>query len=223
MGVNAVQNRNYAVMVCLCAVFGTARPAVEQAWVTRSNANAQLLLNVQAKYSPESASRIGVDGYDEAIRDLSRDQSEPMMADLRKTVAEYQKRAAGESDTRVRQDLQILIASAQDSISSARLQRKSFIPYMDVAGLSSASAGARSIRPFRCSGSSRCWSGCRKAPALPGAIDRSPNWPGSARWSASGRIGATSCWDPIAASWNRRSMTSRPWWRASRTCWRRAS
>jgi hypothetical protein len=116
-------------------VFATATPAAEQAWVTRSNANAQLLLNVQAKYSPESASRIGVDGYDEAILDLSRDQYEPMTADLRKIIAEYQKHAAGESDARVRQDLEILIGSAQDSISSVRLERRYFIPYTDVAGL----------------------------------------------------------------------------------------
>ena len=126
------------IIILACGVLSAAiagASAAEQAWVGRSNANAQVLLKLQAKYSPESASQIGVDGYDEAILDLSRDQYEPMMADLRQTIAVYRKRAAAESDARVKQDLEILIGSAEDSMSSARLARKYFIPYTDVAGL----------------------------------------------------------------------------------------
>ncbi|MDQ1921113.1 hypothetical protein [Massilia pseudoviolaceinigra] len=56
-------------MLSLCAAVSAAEPA----WVTKSNANAKLVLNVMAKYAPESASGLGVDGYDEQITDLSRD------------------------------------------------------------------------------------------------------------------------------------------------------
>ena len=68
---------------CLALAFGAvSAPAAEQPWVTRSNQNAQLLLAVEAKYSPESASSLGVEGYDEAISDFSRDDYEPMRADI---------------------------------------------------------------------------------------------------------------------------------------------
>ncbi len=112
-----------------------ALQAAEQAWVTRSNANAQLLLQVMAKYGPESASQLGVDGYDEAISDFSRDLYAAQLADLRKVIAEYRKRLATEADAKVKQDLQILIHSAQDSVSSSTLNRKYFFPFTDVSGL----------------------------------------------------------------------------------------
>mgnify|MGYP001047795066 CR=1 FL=1 len=39
----------------------------EQAWVAKSNENSKLLLAVMAKYAPEDASSLGVDGFDEKI------------------------------------------------------------------------------------------------------------------------------------------------------------
>ena len=66
--------------------------AAEPAWVTKSNENAKVLLNVMAKYSPESASNLGVDGYDDKISDFSRDQFEAINKDTRAAIAELQKR-----------------------------------------------------------------------------------------------------------------------------------
>jgi len=109
--------------------------AAEQAWVTRSNQNAQLLLAVEAKYSPESASSLGVEGYDEAISDFSRDDYEPMRTDMRKVITELRARAAKETDARVRQDLAILQQSAEDELTTARLDRKYFIPFYNLAGM----------------------------------------------------------------------------------------
>ena len=121
--------RIWVLVICLSVIAAAATPAAEQAWVTRSNENAQPLLKVLAKYSPEGASQIGVDGYDEAILDLSHDTYEPMIAEFNAVIAQYRQRAATESDPRVKQDLEILIGSADDSISSARLARKYFIPF----------------------------------------------------------------------------------------------
>jgi uncharacterized protein (DUF885 family) len=109
--------------------------AAEQEWVTRSNRNAQLLLDIEAKYSPESASSLGVEGYDEAISDFSRDDYEPMRRDMQKVIAELRARAAKESDVRVRQDLQILQQAAEDELTTARLDRKYFIPFHNLAGM----------------------------------------------------------------------------------------
>jgi uncharacterized protein DUF885 len=117
-----------------CVLAWAAAGAAEQAWVTRSNANATLLLGVLAKYNPETASQLGVDGYDEAIRDLTRDTYDAQSADLRGAVDEYQKRLAAESDPRVKQDLAILVQAGQDNLTSNALQRKYFVPFLDMTG-----------------------------------------------------------------------------------------
>lgn len=116
----------------LAAALSLPALAAEPAWVTKSNTNAKVLLNVLAKYSPESASNLGVEGYDEAIMDLSRDQFDATNRDLRAAIAELQKRLRSETDSKVRQDLQILIDKAQDQIRTSALKRKYFMPYHDL-------------------------------------------------------------------------------------------
>ncbi|MEI8299204.1 MAG: DUF885 domain-containing protein [Pseudomonadota bacterium] len=116
-------------------LLGVVAQATELPWVARSNQNADLLLQLLAKYSPESASQLGVEGFDEAIVDLARDQYEPQKADLGKAIAEYRLRLATETDAKVRQDLEILISAAQDTLSSSELNRRYFFPFVDVTGL----------------------------------------------------------------------------------------
>jgi len=124
-----------ALSLLLAAVLASPVFAAEPAWVTKSNENAKVLLNVLAKYSPESASSLGVDGYDEQITDMSRDQFEANNKDLRAAIAELQKRMRGESDSKVKQDLQILIDKAQDNLQTSALQRKYFMPFDDLTGM----------------------------------------------------------------------------------------
>jgi uncharacterized protein (DUF885 family) len=106
--------------------------AAEPAWVAKSNDNAKLLLNVMAKYSPESASSLGVDGYDELITDMSRDLYDASVKDTRAVVAELQKRLKAETDPKIRQDLEILINAANENLVSNALQRKLMLPYQDL-------------------------------------------------------------------------------------------
>lgn len=106
--------------------------AAELPWVTKSNTNAKLLLNVVAKYSPEGASQLGVDGFDEQITDLSRDLYEPTNKDLRAVINELEKRLRAETDPKVKQDLEILIGSAKDQMRSNSLDRKYFMPFNDL-------------------------------------------------------------------------------------------
>ena len=106
-----------------------------QPWVVKSNENAKAFLQLLAKYSPEGASGLGVDGFDEQITDASKDQYEPFIADLKALIADYEKRAAAETDPKIRQDLEILIGAARDNITSSTLQRKYFMPFMDVTGM----------------------------------------------------------------------------------------
>ncbi len=103
-----------------------ALPAVaaEPAWVTKSNDNAKLLLNVIAKYSPEGASSLGVDGFDEQITDMSRDQFDATNRDLRAAIAEMDKRLKAESDPKIRQDLEILISSVVKQTLDPRISKE---------------------------------------------------------------------------------------------------
>ena len=109
--------------------------AGEQAWVARSNENAQVLLQVLARYSPENASQLGVEGFDEMITDLSRDQYEPTSRDMRQAISVLRSRQKAESHPKIRQDLEILIGSAQDNLSSSALNRKYFFPFVDATQL----------------------------------------------------------------------------------------
>jgi hypothetical protein len=109
--------------------------AGEQAWVTKSNSNAKLLLQLMGKYSPESAGGLGVDGLDEQITDLSRDLFEVRSKETLAIIAELQKRLNIETDSKIKQDLQILIGSAQDNARSEALNRKYFLPFTDVTAM----------------------------------------------------------------------------------------
>ena len=117
------------------AVLAIPALAAEQPWVTKSNENARLLLNVVAKYSPENATELGVDGYDEQITDMSRDLFEATNKDVRAVIAQLQQRLKSETDAKVRQDLEILIKTGQDQLRSEALKRKYLMPYVDVGQL----------------------------------------------------------------------------------------
>ncbi len=108
--------------------------AAELPWVAKSNLNAKLLLEEKARLAPEQASGLGVDGYDEKISDLSRDTFEDEKRGTQAVVAELKKRLKAEPDAKIRQDLEILITSAEDGLRSSALERKYFLPFIDATG-----------------------------------------------------------------------------------------
>jgi len=103
-------------------------------WVQKSNQNAQLLINVVAKYSPESAGESGVEGLDDQITVLSSDLPERSRRDLVAARKELDTRLAAEKDPLVRQDLEILIAAANRMVRSSETSERRLLPYSDVAG-----------------------------------------------------------------------------------------
>ena len=46
-------------------------PAADRGWIERSNQNAQLLLEIQARFQPEAAARQGIAGLDDRISDFT--------------------------------------------------------------------------------------------------------------------------------------------------------
>ncbi len=122
-------------MKSLIALFLAAAAVAQQpAWVAKSNKNAQLLIDLDAKYSPEGAAASGVQGLDDQISVISADRPAKMRADLRGVRAELEKRRTAETDTLVRQDIDILIDSIDKDIRASEAEEQTFLPDRDVAG-----------------------------------------------------------------------------------------
>ena len=116
----------------LIALLVVPASAVGKDWVEKSNEHAQVVLATLAKLSPEGAGSLGVDGLDGEISDLSPGLYERNRRAITSVVEELEQRLARETDKKVRQDLQILIKSARDTLESSRLQRVHMLPYYNV-------------------------------------------------------------------------------------------
>ena len=116
-----------------CFAISAGVSAAEPAWITESNRNAQVLLEVIARFAPEQAGRLGVDGLDDRIQDLDKDVYARSMAAMRQAVVELRKRLAQAGDTRVKQDLEILIDVGERNLRSSELQHQYMLPYYDIA------------------------------------------------------------------------------------------
>ena len=103
-------------------------------WVEKSNQNAQLLISLMARYSPEDAAAEGVPGLDEQISSAPPEEPERFRKDLAVARIELERRLARENDPLVRQDLEILIAQANRDIRASEARERNLLPYDDVAG-----------------------------------------------------------------------------------------
>jgi hypothetical protein len=117
-----------AVTFAIGALHAQAAPP---AWIARSNADAQPLLDVTARFSPESATDIGIKGYDEKTVDLGPDVDKRQRAALVEVRATVTKRLAEEKDPNVKQDLQILQKQIDSSIKGLDLGDKYMLPWFD--------------------------------------------------------------------------------------------
>jgi hypothetical protein len=113
----------------------SAGTADTPAWIAKSNANAQVLVNDLAKISPEFASRVGVAGFDDKIADLTPGVEERTRVALTASRDELAKRVMVETDPFVRQDLEILVESANNQLNTSALNERLMLPYADIAQL----------------------------------------------------------------------------------------
>jgi len=104
----------------------------DHSWIARSNENAQVLLEVMARFGPEGAASIGVDGLDEEIFDLEPEIYERTRAAVEAARAELESRLESEDNRLVRQDLAILIKACDDYLLSSQLQHDNLIPYFNM-------------------------------------------------------------------------------------------
>jgi hypothetical protein len=123
------------LILLLCLLPTVAFAQTPPAWVARSNQNAQLLLDIDARYSPEGAGASGASGLDDRVSVITVDMPERIRADTRAAAKELQSRLASEQDPLVRQDLQILIDSADRSVRGSEIGERYFLPYFNAAAV----------------------------------------------------------------------------------------
>jgi hypothetical protein len=111
-----------------------ARPAqegaapAEKAWIKRSNEYALPLLKLQAKYAPEGAGRLGVEGLDQDISQFPANRREQQKADAEGAEAQLEKSFTTEKDPLVRQDLQIMLKAVKNALRGNALNQKYNVP-----------------------------------------------------------------------------------------------
>jgi len=124
--------RSVMTALAIGTLVASAAFGAEPEWITQSNQFTQQLLDVNARYAPESVASAGLEQYDTAILDIKPRYMERQEADLAAVAAKLEAARAGVADPRARQDLDILIKSATDQVNTSALNRRLMIPYIDV-------------------------------------------------------------------------------------------
>jgi hypothetical protein len=122
------------VNTCKTAPSPTASPTAPSAlpdWIQRSNAIADVLMGVQARFLPELASRHGVERVDDQILDLKPGHGERYRAALREAIATIEARGAAETDPRVRRDVAIIVKAARLYIKDSEVREANEVPYFN--------------------------------------------------------------------------------------------
>ncbi|MBS2027069.1 MAG: DUF885 domain-containing protein [Deltaproteobacteria bacterium] len=119
------------VMLLAALLAGTDAPPT-QAWVARSNAIAQQLLQQEATVSPEGVTELGIEGFDEAITNLA-----PGYEDRRRALAKSEEallvgRLASETDPQVKEDLKIMLDAVRRSGRGVDLEAQYLVPVHNV-------------------------------------------------------------------------------------------
>jgi len=125
-----------AGLFLLAAVSMAAADAPKKpAWVQRSDEDAKVLVNVLARFAPEAASSFGAEGFDDQISDLTPGYDKRFRAAAIEARDQLKTMLAGEKDPAVRQDLEIMIKSADDALRGAELQEKYHVQYFNLSRL----------------------------------------------------------------------------------------
>jgi hypothetical protein len=106
--------------------------AAPPAWVVRSNADAQVLLDTLAHFDPEFASQVGIPGYDDKVIDLKPDLDARSRAAFVKAKGQLEKMLATEHDADVKQDLHIMIDAVDQQVEGIDLNAKYLLPVQDI-------------------------------------------------------------------------------------------
>jgi len=106
-----------------------------RAWIAESNKNAQILLDLQAKFGPEGAGQAGVSGLDEEVSRISDERVREVRDATQAALTTLQARAKTEQNPMIRQDLEILMRSARNNLRAGQINQERLVPYINVTTL----------------------------------------------------------------------------------------
>jgi hypothetical protein len=124
-----------AALLAAGAVIVSSSPAVAEgkpAWIARSDQYTQQLLVAEAHFNPESAAQAGLEQFDGKAVDLGPNSSARLIAAEQKQRAVFAAAEKTEKDPLVRQDLDILIHSIDQTVEGTRLSDKLLLDWTDV-------------------------------------------------------------------------------------------
>jgi Bacterial protein of unknown function (DUF885) len=104
-------------------------PPPDRSWVAKSNAYTQLLLDVQNRHSPESASAEGLAAFDDKISQPTKLDDDAQIAETKAVQRKLMRALAVEPDKNVRQDLQILLHSIQITLQQYDYAQAHKVPF----------------------------------------------------------------------------------------------
>lgn len=111
----------------------TADPA-DKSWIARSNEFANLLIDIENRHSPESASADGLSQYDQEISAATHEDDLAATSETRSVLVKLQDQLPKEQNKYVRQDLEIMIHSTQLTLKQHDFAEARQIPYMNASG-----------------------------------------------------------------------------------------
>jgi len=121
-----------SLLLIFLALASQSLIAADAPWIEESNRNAEVLLEGLARYQPETAANLGVQGYDEAVMDLKPGVVQRQDRDLQTAIETLEQRRSKATDKRVQQDLDILIDAARDQRQTLALTEKYLLPFFDL-------------------------------------------------------------------------------------------
>jgi uncharacterized protein (DUF885 family) len=120
------------LVACVAVFFSLSALPAEADWIEESNRHADVLLEVMARYSPETAASLGVEGHDDDILDLKPQLVERQDADLAAAIDTLEQARASATDKLVQLDLDILIRAGREQRATLALNDKLMLPFFDL-------------------------------------------------------------------------------------------
>lgn len=113
---------------------GSTGDPADKSWIARSNEFANLLIDVENRHSPESASADGLSQYDQEISAATHEDDLAATSETRSVLAKLQDQLPKEQNKYIRQDLEIMIHSTQLTLKQHDFAEARQIPYMNASG-----------------------------------------------------------------------------------------
>jgi uncharacterized protein (DUF885 family) len=121
------------LVAMLLALYASLTLAADASWIQESNRHAQVLLEVNARYTPEMAASLGVEGHDSEVFDLKPGYVARQIADLQAAAGRLEAQRDKANDRLVKQDLDILVQAARNQKTTLELNDRLMLPFFDLA------------------------------------------------------------------------------------------